>query len=60
MPDLYRGKLGLEAEEAGHLMRGLDWAGAVADGGCARTGSRLDTLLPPSVALSGATNPVSA
>lgn len=30
-PDLYRGKLGVEAEEAHHLMEGLDWAGAVDD-----------------------------
>ena len=29
IPDLYRGKLGVEAEEAEHLMTGLDWQGAV-------------------------------
>jgi len=28
---LYRGKLGLDAAEAQHLMEGLDWPGAVAD-----------------------------
>lgn len=28
---LYRGKLGLDAKEAQHLMEGLDWPGAVAD-----------------------------
>jgi len=31
IPDLYRGKLGLDAAEAQHLMEGLDWPGAVAD-----------------------------
>ena len=31
VPDLYRGKLSLEAKEAEHLMGGLDWAGAVED-----------------------------
>lgn len=31
VPDLYRGKLGVEAEEAQHLMDGLDWPGAVED-----------------------------
>lgn len=31
IPDLYRGKLGVEAEEAHHLMSNLDWVGAVAD-----------------------------
>lgn len=31
VPDLYRGKLGVEAEEAQHLMDGLDWPGAVDD-----------------------------
>jgi carboxymethylenebutenolidase len=31
LPDLYRGKLGLEAEEAHHLMSNLDWALAVED-----------------------------
>ncbi|KAK9074059.1 hypothetical protein SSX86_006656 [Deinandra increscens subsp. villosa] len=31
IPDLYRGKLGLDAEEARHLMSGLDWPGAVKD-----------------------------
>jgi carboxymethylenebutenolidase len=31
VPDLYRGKLGVEAEEAHHLMQNLDWPGAVAD-----------------------------
>ena len=25
VPDLYRGELGVEAEEAQHLMDGLDW-----------------------------------
>mmetsp|Transcript_58622 Transcript_58622/g.69934 ORF Transcript_58622/g.69934 Transcript_58622/m.69934 type:complete len:240 (+) Transcript_58622:156-875(+) len=31
VPDLYRGKLGVDAEEAGHLMNNLDWAMAVED-----------------------------
>ncbi|XP_043691099.1 protein usf-like [Telopea speciosissima] len=31
IPDLYRGKLGVEVEEAQHLMGGLDWQGAVKD-----------------------------
>nr|XP_043629042.1 protein usf [Erigeron canadensis] len=31
IPDLYRGKVGLDAEEAHHLMSGLDWQGAVKD-----------------------------
>ncbi|XP_072993587.1 uncharacterized protein [Typha latifolia] len=31
IPDLYRGKVGLDAAEAQHLMEGLDWAGAVKD-----------------------------
>jgi len=31
IPDLYRGKLGLEVAEAQHLLEGLDWPGAVAD-----------------------------
>lgn len=31
VPDLYRGKLSLEAKEAEHLMGGLDWGGAVED-----------------------------
>lgn len=31
IPDLYRGKLGLDAAEAQHLMDGLDWQGAVKD-----------------------------
>ncbi|KAJ9551870.1 hypothetical protein OSB04_015915 [Centaurea solstitialis] len=29
IPDLYRGKVGLDAAEAQHLMDGLDWQGAV-------------------------------
>ena len=28
---LYRGKVGLDAAEAQHLMDGLDWAGAIKD-----------------------------
>jgi alkyl hydroperoxide reductase subunit AhpC/dienelactone hydrolase len=45
VPDLYRGKCGLDHEQAGHLMHGLDWQGAVLDiQGAARylkrTGSR--------------------
>ncbi|XP_057515954.1 uncharacterized protein LOC130797370 [Amaranthus tricolor] len=31
IPDLYRGKVGLDAAEAQHLMDGLDWAGAIKD-----------------------------
>eukprot|EP00270_Netrium_digitus_P016132 TRINITY_DN574_c0_g1_i1.p1 TRINITY_DN574_c0_g1~~TRINITY_DN574_c0_g1_i1.p1 ORF type:complete len:241 (-),score=83.84 TRINITY_DN574_c0_g1_i1:339-1061(-) len=31
IPDLYRGKVALEAAEAEHLMEGLDWQGAVED-----------------------------
>jgi hypothetical protein len=31
VPDLYRGKLGVDAEEASHLMDNLDWAGAIED-----------------------------
>ncbi|KAI5060316.1 hypothetical protein GOP47_0024736 [Adiantum capillus-veneris] len=31
IPDLYRGKVGLDAAEAQHLMDGLDWSGAVKD-----------------------------
>jgi len=31
VPDLYRGRVGQDAREAGHLMAGLDWAGAVQD-----------------------------
>ncbi|XP_065875598.1 uncharacterized protein [Euphorbia lathyris] len=31
IPDLFRGKVGLEVAEAQHLMDGLDWQGAVKD-----------------------------
>ncbi|XP_061178208.1 uncharacterized sodium-dependent transporter HI_0736-like [Saccostrea echinata] len=31
VPDLYRGKLAKDNEEAGHLMNNLDWPGAVKD-----------------------------
>ncbi|XP_020238418.1 uncharacterized protein LOC109817550 [Cajanus cajan] len=31
IPDLYRGKVGLDTAEAQHLMDGLDWPGAVKD-----------------------------
>jgi carboxymethylenebutenolidase len=31
VPDLYRGKVAKDDEEAGHLMGGLDWQGAVQD-----------------------------
>ncbi|KAJ8452938.1 hypothetical protein Cgig2_014701 [Carnegiea gigantea] len=31
IPDLYRGKVGLDVAEAQHLMDGLDWKGAVKD-----------------------------
>jgi carboxymethylenebutenolidase len=31
VPDLYRGKVGAEAEEAHHLMSNLDWPSAVED-----------------------------
>jgi carboxymethylenebutenolidase len=30
-PDIYRGKLAKDFEEAGHLRNGLDWDGACAD-----------------------------
>jgi len=37
VPDLYRGKMATDNEEAGHLMGGLDWKGAIDDiQGCAR------------------------
>lgn len=29
VPDLYRGKVAIDNENAGHLMNGLDWQGAV-------------------------------
>ncbi|WVZ02906.1 hypothetical protein V8G54_023712 [Vigna mungo] len=31
IPDLYRGKVGLDVAEAQHLMNGLDWQGALKD-----------------------------
>jgi carboxymethylenebutenolidase len=31
IPDLYRGKVGLDVAGAQHLMEGLDWQGAVKD-----------------------------
>lgn len=31
IPDLYRGEIGVEAEEAQHLMGHLDWLGAISD-----------------------------
>jgi len=31
VPDLYRGKVATDHEEAGHLMNGLDWPGAIQD-----------------------------
>eukprot|EP00940_MAST-03C_sp_MAST-3C-sp2_P002411 g2411.t1 len=31
VPDLYRGKLSMDAKEADHMMKGLDWKGAVED-----------------------------
>jgi len=31
IPDIYRGKVAIDHEEAGHLMTGLDWKGAVDD-----------------------------
>ncbi|XP_068658169.1 uncharacterized protein [Aristolochia californica] len=31
IPDLYRGKVGLDVAEAQHLMGGLDWKGAIKD-----------------------------
>lgn len=31
VPDLYRGKIATDNEEAGHLMNNLDWPGAVKD-----------------------------
>ena len=37
VPDLYRGKIGVDAEEASHLMNNLDWAGAVGDIAAAAT-----------------------
>ena len=37
VPDLYRGKVATNNEDAGHLMSGLDWPGAVKDiQGCAK------------------------
>ncbi|XP_025091215.1 uncharacterized protein LOC112562282 isoform X2 [Pomacea canaliculata] len=37
VPDLYRGKVATDNEEAGHLMGNLDWSGAVKDiAACAR------------------------
>ena len=30
-PDLYRGKVAEDAEEAGHYMKNLDWPGAIED-----------------------------
>ncbi|XP_041360572.1 putative carboxymethylenebutenolidase [Gigantopelta aegis] len=37
VPDLYRGHVAINREDAGHLMTGLDWPGAVKDiQGCAR------------------------
>lgn len=48
-PDLYRGKVAIDAEMAGHYMNNLDWPGAVADikgavmflksQGCAKVGT---------------------
>ena len=31
VPDLYRGKVATDNEEAGHLMNNLDWPGAIQD-----------------------------
>ncbi|KAL6049928.1 DLH domain-containing protein [Balamuthia mandrillaris] len=31
VPDLYRGEVATDHEHAGHLMSGLDWAGAISD-----------------------------
>ena len=31
VPDIYRGKCAKDREEAGHLMGGLDWKGAISD-----------------------------
>ena len=31
VPDFYRGKVTSDYEEAGHLMSGLDWSGALQD-----------------------------
>ena len=31
VPDLYRGKVATDHEEAGHLMNDLDWPGAIKD-----------------------------
>ena len=36
-PDLYRGKVGKDYKEAGHLRSGLDWVGAIANVGGAIT-----------------------
>ena len=36
-PDLYQGKVAIDHEEAGYLMNGLDWIGAVQDiAGCVK------------------------
>ncbi|KAG2379214.1 hypothetical protein C9374_007353 [Naegleria lovaniensis] len=31
VPDLYRGKVAIDREQAGHLMTGLNWSGAIQD-----------------------------
>ena len=43
IPDLYRGKIGVDAEEAHHLMTNLDWGGR----GCVPTPRRLATVPVP-------------
>ena len=52
IPDLYRGKIGVDAEEAHHLMTNLDWGGAA--GACppetSRDRPRPRKTAPPSVA----------
>ena len=51
VPDLYRGKVGVDAEEASHLMTSLDWAGAIQD--ISAAAEELDTCGNGSVGVVG-------